>query len=191
MACHAGIGVLMPLQHKVNAILMHQVVEKPALDDVVLALDGIQRMVEDKDLPLGGAVLQLFFKPLALGPQIGELTVAVKHKNLRIAIFEGIDHVVLDLGVQEIGEDERETALKALNDTFEVVMVARHIEDGHGLAYAVKRAEGLGPILIGGALNQVTATHEELAIGMMPERATQEAVGNAPDGVLDIAHKQE
>ena len=27
MARHAGIGVLMPLQHKVNAILMHQIVE--------------------------------------------------------------------------------------------------------------------------------------------------------------------
>ena len=148
-------------------------------------------MVEDKDLPLGGAVLQLFFKPLALGPQIGEFTVAVKYKNLCIAIIQGIDHVVLDLGVQEIGEDERESAFKALNDALEVVMVARHVKDGHGLADTVKRAEGLGPILIGWTLNQVTTTHEELAIGMMPERTTQEAVCDAPDGVLDIAHKQD
>ena len=56
---HASIGMLVALQDEVYAILTHQVVEHPALDSVVLALDGIERMVKQQDFPLGCALFQL------------------------------------------------------------------------------------------------------------------------------------
>ena len=70
-------------------------------------------------------------------------------------------------------------------------MITRNVEDGHGLADAVKIAEGLGPILICWALSQVAPAHEKLHLGMVCPSLHEQAVGNATDGVLHIPHKHE
>ena len=147
--------------------------------------------MEDKDFPLGLALFKLFLEPLALGPQVEKFPVAVQNKNLGIAIVEGIDHVIAHHGIQEIGENERETAFQPLDDALEVVVVAGHGEDGQGLADAVERAEGLVPILVGRTLSQITATHKKSDVGMMGPSLHDQAVGDTTDGVLHVAHIHE
>ena len=187
----AGIGMLMALQHEVNTVSAYQVIKHPALNQVVAALDGIKWMMQDENLPFCIALSQLFLKPLVLGPQVKELAVAVEHKELHIAIVHGVDHVILDLRVKEVGKDKREAAFQFADDAFEVVVVARHVEYRHGLTDAVERAESLGPILVGRAFNQVASTHEKLDFGVMCACVTQQSVGNAIDGVLHVADKEE
>ena len=109
---HAGISVLMSLQDQVNPVLAHQVVKHPALYQVVTSLDGKEGVMQDEDFPLGTAVFQLLLEPLALCPQVEEFAVAVQHKKLDFAIVQGIDHVIINLGVKEVGEHKGKTALQ-------------------------------------------------------------------------------
>ena len=122
--------------------------------------------MQDEDFPLGIAAFKLFLEPTALRPQVEELTVAVQHKKLHIAIVQGIDHVVIDLGVKEIGEHEGETTLQTTDNALEIVVVARHVENRHALPNAVEVAECLCPILVGRSLCQVAPAHEKLHLGM-------------------------
>ena len=63
----SSISMFVALHHQVNTILTDKVIEHPSLNQVVIfLLDGIERMMKDKNLPFCLAVLQFLFQPLAL-----------------------------------------------------------------------------------------------------------------------------
>ena len=118
MTGHAGIGMLMALQHQVNTVFLYQVVEHPTLNQVILSTDREQGVMQHDNLPTGRAGTQLLFEPVALCLQVEELTVGVEQEELHRAVANGIDHVVVDLGVKEIRKDEGEAAFQLHDDPF-------------------------------------------------------------------------
>ena len=188
VAGHAGVGMFVALHHEVYAILLDKVVEKPALNEVVVALDGEQRMMEHHDFPAGGAGLQLALKPVALRLEIEEFAVAVQEEELGGAVAHGVDHVVVDLRVEEVGKHQWEATLQAHDDSLQIVVVARYAEQRQVLRHAVDVAEGLGPVLVGGTLGQVATAHQKFCLGMPCEGFAQIAVGLSTEGVLHVAY---
>ena len=104
----SGIGMLVSLEHEVHSVFLYDSVEHPFLDEIV-ALDGIEGVVEHHDFPFGFALLQLLFKPRPLAPQVEKLTVGVEQEELCVSVVHGIDHVVIDFGVEEIREHKWES----------------------------------------------------------------------------------
>ena len=77
VASHTSVGMFVALQHEVHTIFLDEVVEHPALNQVVVAFQREERVVKHHNLPAGGAVLELFFQPVALGEEVRKLAVAV------------------------------------------------------------------------------------------------------------------
>ena len=58
---HSGVGMFVTLQDQVDAIFPYDAVKDPALNQVVVALNGIERVVQDDDLPFRLALTELPF----------------------------------------------------------------------------------------------------------------------------------
>ena len=70
-------------------------------------------------------------------------------------------------------------------------MITRYRQHRHRLRHTVDVAEALIPPTVHRTVHEVTATDEELTLGMTLQRRTQDAVRLATDGVLHITHIEE
>ena len=191
MARHASIGMFMTLHHQVNPILLNQVIEHPSLNQVVMAFQREKRMMQNHNLPTCAAVLQLTFQPTALGQQVRQFTVTVQQEELCRTITDGIDLVVLNLGIKEIGINQGKTAFQRYDDALQIVVITCHGEQGHRLTDAVHITEGLCPALIFRTIRQVASTNQELGLGMISQGFLQNTVGSSAHRILHITYIHE